>query len=306
MIGRNDDCWCGSKMKWKKCHFPQEAPESTFSQISFEEQSRIYFKKWGIILKTPKQIEGIRRANHLAAALLDEVCEKAKKGVSTNELDLFAEKLILSHKAIPASKGYGHPPFPCVLCTSRNDVICHGIPDDKPLQEGDIVNIDLALILDGYFGDCSKMVAIGPVSEDKKRVFDISFQCLQESVKILKPGVLLSKIGDVITSLAEKHNLSVVDQFVGHGVGIRYHEPPQVFHSRNNLDIPLVPNMTFTIEPMINYGVKTAVVDTLDHWTVRTQDRKPSAQWEYSLLITEDGVEILTPWRETHCELKKT
>jgi methionyl aminopeptidase len=298
MIGRNDDCWCGSGKKWKKCHFPH----SRFGDESFEILSRRYLKQWGIILKTPSQIAGIRRASHLAARILDEVCLLAQEGVTTNYLNKVAHKKIVDAGAIPASLGYGRPPFPKSICTSLNEVICHGIPDDTSLLRGDILNIDLAVILEGYFGDCGKMVAIGPVTPDKKLVFDVSLAGLKAAAAILKPGVLLHTIGDAISDIAEQAGCSVITQFVGHGVGIQYHEQPNVPHCRNDSDIPLVPGMTFTIEPMINFGGIDMVIDPVDRWTARTADGSPSAQWEYAFLITNDGAEILTPWTKTSCE----
>ncbi len=300
MIGRNDDCWCGSGKKWKKCHFPHLAGGGE----SFADLSRRYAKRWGIILKTPQQITGIRRANHLAARILDEIASLAKEGVTTNDLNNAAHTKILAAGATPASLGYGKPPFPKSICTSVNDVICHGIPNDIPLRRGDILNLDNAVILEGYFGDCSKMVAIGPVSADKKLVFDTSLTALKAAAAILKPGALICDIGDAICDVAERAGCSVVTQFVGHGVGVRYHEPPHVPHCRNDIRIPLVSGMTFTIEPMINYGSLDMRIDPVDQWTVRTADGLPSAQWEHAFLITKDGVEILTPWTETSCEVE--
>ncbi len=299
MIGRNDPCWCNSGKKWKKCHFP--APPER-SHESFAVQSKTYAKKWGILLKTPEQIEKIRRANLLAAALLDEVCEKAIEGATTGQLNDISHKLILKAGAVPASLNYGFPPFPKSICTSLNDVICHGIPDETVLKEGDILNVDLAVILDGYFGDCSKMIAIGKVSKEKKRVFDTSLACLKGAAKILRPGLLICEIGNKISNIAEQQGCGVVKHFVGHGVGIKYHEPPQVPHCRNAIRIPLVAGMTFTIEPMINGGTADLYIDEHDKWTAKTQDGQPSAQWEWTFLITEEGSEILTPWRETSCE----
>ncbi|MGH2639869.1 MAG: methionyl aminopeptidase, partial [Rhabdochlamydiaceae bacterium] len=193
-----------------------------------------------------------------------------------------------------ASLGYGEPPFPKSICTSLNEVICHGIPDDRLLQKGDIINIDVSCILDGYYGDCSAMVMIEPVDEEKKRVVDVSKECLRRSIDILKPGILVSEIGQVIEDYARAHQCSVVNQFVAHGVGLEFHEPPQVPHHYNNLAIPLAEGMTFTIEPMINAGVRSGDIDPIDKWTARTSDRKPSAQWEHTVLITQEGHEILT------------
>jgi methionyl aminopeptidase len=288
MISRNDICWCGSGQKWKKCHFPNTGADS--SALMRAE----YLKKYGILLKSKEQIEGIRRSCHLAAQILAKTCAIAKAGVTTNALNAFAHELHLQAGAIPAPLGYGAPPFPKSICTSLNEVICHGIPSDLPLKEGDLLNIDVTCILDGYYGDCSKMVAIGKIDEEKKRVMDVSYECLMQSIAILKPGVLICEIGDLIESIAAKHHCSVVNQFIGHGTGVEFHEPPQIPHHRNTLKIPLAAGMTFTIEPMINAGVRSAVIDPKDQWTARTSDGKASAQWEHTLLITEKGAEILT------------
>lgn len=262
--------------------------------IDFETLSLDYRKRYGIILKTPEQIEGIRKACQLTADILDEVCLMAKAGVTTNELDAYVHQRTLKAGAVPATLGYGTPPYPKSICTSLNDVICHGIPDDIPLKEGDIMNIDAACILNGYYGDSSRMVMIGNVDEEKKLVVDVAYQCLMRAIAILKPGVMVSEIGKVIEDYATTHGCSVVNQFVAHGVGIRFHEPPNILHHYNNFAIPLAPGMTFTIEPMINAGARTAVIDSSDKWTARTIDGKPSAQWEHTLLITPTGHEILT------------
>jgi methionyl aminopeptidase len=292
MTGRNDPCWCGSGQKWKKCHFPAEGGKK-----SHENDIRsLYLKKYEIIIKTPEQIKGIRAASKLAAHILDETCKLAKAGVTTQALNDFAEKLHKEAGAIAATFHYGHPPFPRSICTSINEVICHGIPGPRELVEGDIVNIDVTSILNGYYGDCSRMVVIGKTSEDRQRVVDVSYECLMRSIAILKPGVSIYEIGDVIEDYAAQHKCSVVHQFVGHGVGVGFHEGPQVPHHRNRLHIELVPGMTFTIEPMINAGVRDAVIDKTDHWTARTRDGKASAQWEHTILITDSGHEILTPW----------
>lgn len=285
---RNDPCWCGSGKKWKKCHFPEKNGSS--SLISK------YRKSYGILLKTPVQIAGIRSACKLAAHILDQVCERAKEGVTTDQLNTYAHQLHLEAGALPAPLGYGDPPFPKSICTSLNDVICHGIPDTTPLKEGDILNVDVTCILDGYYGDCSKMVIIGKTSEEKQRVVHVSRECLMRAIAILKPGIFLYEIGEVIEEYAANQGCSVVNQFVGHGTGVFFHEPPQIPHHRNHIQIPLVAGMTFTIEPMINAGNRSGIIDTKDHWTARTVDGKPSAQWEHTLLITETGVEVLTNW----------
>ena len=288
MIERNDPCFCGSGKKWKKCHYPQTPPRD-FKTLAHE-----YKKRYGILLKTPEQIQGIRRACHLAADVLKKTCAMAKVGVTTNEVHAFAEELMCKAGAVGASLGYGSPPFPKSLCISLNEVICHGIADERPLQQGDIFNIDVACILDGYYGDCSAMVALYPVDPEKQRVVDVSKECLKRAIAVLKPGVLISEIGRAIEEYAVANDCSVVHQFVAHGVGCAFHELPQIPHYANNLSIPLVEGMTFTIEPMINAGVADAVIDEVDHWTARTTDGKPSAQWEHTVLITPSGCEVLT------------
>lgn len=288
MIERNDPCWCGSGNKWKKCHYPISPP------TDFKSLAREYKKQFGIILKTPEQIGGIRKACELAMSILKQLCKEAKAGVTTNELNDLANELHKKAGAIPACLGYGEPPFPKSICTSLNEVICHGIPDDRPLIEGDILNIDVASILDGYFGDCSAMVCIGKVDEEKRRVVDVSHECLMRAIAILKPGVLVCDIGQTIEDYATTQGCSVVNQFVAHGVGLEFHEHPQVPHHYNQLAIPLAEGMTFTIEPMINAGVRAGIVDSKDKWTTRTADGRPSAQWEHTILITKEGHEILT------------
>ncbi len=288
MHSRNDPCWCGSGSKWKKCHFPI-LPVPSSNTLAEE-----YLKKFGIILKTPEQIAGIRKACQLTASILDKTAAHAKEGVTTNELNTLAHQLHLDAGALPAPLKYGSPPYPKSICTSLNHVICHGIPNDIPLKSGDFLNIDVSAVLNGYFGDCSCMVAIGPLDEEKQRVMEAAYDALMSAIALLKPGRLIYEIGDAIEACAAQYGCSVVHQFVGHGVGVQFHEPPQIPHHRNSLKIPLAPGMTFTIEPMINAGVRTGYVDPHDGWTAYTSDGKPSAQWEHTVLITEQGAEILT------------
>lgn len=292
MIGRNDLCWCGSGRKWKQCHYPVQ---SHLMQATLRDE---YYRKHHIIIKNDVQIAGIRQASHLAAQILDATCKRAVAGVTTLELNNFAHQLHLDAGAVAAPLGYGSPPFPKSICTSLNEVICHGIPDNTPLKDGDIVNIDITCLYKGYYGDCSRMVTIGAISPEKRLVVDVSYECLMRAIAILKPGLPVSAIGDLIEAYATSKGCSVVNQFVGHGVGVEFHEGPQIPHCRNRIQIPLAAGMTFTIEPMINAGVRDAIVDPHDHWTARTKDGKPSAQWEHTLLITETGYEILTPWKD--------
>lgn len=253
-----------------------------------------YRKKHGILVKTKKQIEGIRRSCYLAAVILNKTCAQVKPGITTNQLNTFAHNLMLEANAIPAVLGYGNPPFPKSICTSINDVVCHGVPNDIPLKQGDIVNIDITCMLDGYYGDCSKMVSLEPVDAEKRKVVRVSYECLDKVSKILKPGLLIYEIATQIELHAALCKCSVVRQFVGHGIGIHLHEPPEIPHSYNETKIALVPGMTFAIEPMINAGSIHVVIDPEDKWTARTLDKKPSAQWEHTFLITEKGCEILT------------
>jgi methionyl aminopeptidase len=288
MISRNDLCFCGSNKKWKKCHYPQKAP--------IEDLSKKYLKNYGILIKTKKQIEKIRHACKIASIILDELVKKAKVGITTLELDNLSLELHKKYNAIPAPLNYGSPPFPKSICTSINEVICHGIPDNTKLKDGDILNIDVTSIVNGFFGDTSRMVEIGDVSEEKKRVCKASYEAMMESIKILKPNIKILEIGNKIEEVAKKYDCSVVYQFVGHGVGVAFHEPPQIQFNYNNNQIPLAPGMTFTIEPMINIGSSEAIIDEKDKWTAKTADNKASAQWEHTILITENGYEILTTY----------
>lgn len=288
MINRNDPCWCGSKKKWKFCHYPNK---NSNSNINKKEE---YLKKYGIIIKSPEEIKKIKKACKVTATILNELCKAAKEGVTTNQLDDLSKKLHREFNAIPAPYHYGSPPFPKTICTSLNEVICHGIPNDEPLKKGDILNIDVSCIVDGFYGDCSRMVVIPPVSEQDALLCKVALECLNQSINILRPGVPIYAIGDVIEELAKKHGFSVVNQFIGHGVGIDFHEEPPIPHHKNKLNIPLVEGMTFTIEPMINAGVAEGKIDKKNQWEARTIDNKKSAQWEHTILITSTGYEILT------------
>lgn len=286
MISRNDPCWCGSGQKWKKCHYPA-IPSST-------PLAKRYLDTYNIILKTPEQIAKIRTACQVTSDILDQLCASAKAGVTTLELDELSRKLHAKANAIPAPLGYGKPPYPKSICTSLNDVICHGIPDERPLQPGDILNIDVSAIVDGYFGDASRMVAIHPISEEKQKVIDVSLASLLKAIEVCKPNNYVYDIGQAIEDYATSQYCSVVNQFVGHGVGLAFHEAPEIPHHYNRSNIPFAPGMTFTIEPMINAGVREGILDLNDGWTVRTKDHRPSAQWEHTILITDSGCEVLT------------
>lgn len=225
MISRNDPCWCGSGKKWKKCHYPR-LPDCS-------ELAKHYLLDYGIVLKTPAQIEKIRTACQVTARILDQICKAAKKGVTTLNLDELSRELHQKEGATPAPLGYGSPPYPKSICTSLNEVICHGIPDKRPLQEGDILNIDVSSIVDGFYGDTSRMVAIGEISEEKKRVIEVSLQSLNLAIQVCKPGNEVWQIGKAIEDYARDKGCSVVNQFVGHGVGVAFHEPPEIPHHYN-------------------------------------------------------------------------
>jgi methionyl aminopeptidase len=249
----------------------------------------------GAIIKTADEIEKMRIAGRLAAEVLMMIGEHVKKGVTTDELNTLCHDYIVNQQnSIPAPLNYGNPPFPKSICTSVNHVICHGIPSDKKLKDGDIVNIDVTVIKDGYHGDTSKMFVVGKPSILAERLMRVTQESLYKAIKIVKPGTRLGDIGHIIQKYAEGHNYSVVREYCGHGIGATFHEEPQVVHygSPGTGDV-LEAGMCFTIEPMINAGKRHSKV-LPDKWTVVTKDRSLSAQWEHTLLVTEDGVEVLT------------
>lgn len=246
-------------------------------------------------IKTPDEIEKMRIAGKLASEVLQMIGPHVKKGVTTDELNQICHDYIVNEQnAIPAPLNYGNPPFPKSVCTSVNHVICHGIPSDKKLKEGDSVNIDVTVIKDGYHGDTSKMFVIGKPSILTERLIKITQESLYKAIKIVKPGVRLGDIGHIIQQHAENHNYSIVREYCGHGIGANFHEEPQVVHyGRPNTGEILQEGMCFTIEPMVNAGKRYSKI-LPDKWTVVTKDRSLSAQWEHTLLVTKDGVEILT------------
>lgn len=247
-----------------------------------------------IIIKTPDQIEGIRKSSKLAANALVYISEFVKEGVSTEFLDQKIEAFVRSHGAIPATLGYNG--YPKSSCISLNEVVCHGIPSPKTiLKNGDILNIDVTTILNGYYGDTSKMYTVGEVSEEAKNLIEVTEHCINLGIQQVYPGNYFGNIGFVIDRYARAQGYSVVYEFCGHGVGIHFHEAPQVDHAaRRNTGPKMRPGMTFTIEPMINQGKAGTVVDEKDGWTARTVDNKLSAQFEHTILVTETGFEILT------------
>nr|VFK19366.1 MAG: methionyl aminopeptidase [Candidatus Kentron sp. LPFa] len=246
-----------------------------------------------ITLKTQEEVEKIRAAGHLAAEVLDMITPHVKPGITTNELDRLCHDYIVNHqKAIPAPLGYRG--FPKSICTSVNYQVCHGIPNNKRLKNGDIVNIDITVIKDDYHGDTSRMFAVGAPSPTARRIMKVSRECLQKGIQAVAPGLTLGDIGNAIQRHAERNRYSVVREYCGHGIGLNFHEDPQVLHYGQPGEGEILrTGMTFTIEPMINTG-KRQVKKLADGWTVVTRDRSLSAQWEHTVLVTETGFDVLT------------
>lgn len=245
-------------------------------------------------IRTPEQIEKMRVAGRMAAEVLEMIGEYVVPGVTTGELDRICHDYIVNvQKAIPAPLNYNG--FPKSICTSVNHVICHGIPaDTKVLKNGDILNIDVTVIADGWFGDTNMMFNVGQVAPHAQRLIDVTQECLYKAIAIVKPGCRLGDIGHVIQQHAEKNYYSVVREYCGHGIGDIFHDEPQVLHyGKPDTGLVLKEGMTFTIEPMINAG-KAATKLLKDGWTVETRDKRLSAQWEHTMVVTADGVEVLT------------
>jgi methionyl aminopeptidase len=251
-----------------------------------------------IPIKTQEDIEGMRLAGRLGAEVLDYITPFVKPGVTTGELDrLCHEYMVNVQDTIPAPLNYcppGYTPYPKAICTSVNDVICHGIPGDKVLKSGDSVNLDITVIKNGYHGDNSRMFLVGTPTIQAKRLAEVTYECMWVGISKVKPGAFLGDIGHAIQVHAEKNGYSVVREFCGHGIGKVFHEEPQVLHyGRPGTLEKLVPGMIFTIEPMINAG-RREIKEMNDGWTIKTKDRSLSAQWEHTVLVTETGYEILT------------
>ncbi len=288
-IGRNEPCWCGSGKKYKACH------------MAFDDKIEVICNKNKKItrptpdmIKTPEQLDGIRRAGEINSKILDAVAEHVKEGVSTGELDRIVAEKTKELGGIPAPLNYEG--FPKSVCTSINDVVCHGIPDDNRfLEDGDIVNIDCTTIYEGYYGDASRMFMIGDVDPLWVKLVEITKECLDEAVKIAQPWTTLGDFGYLINKRASDNGFSVVREIGGHGCGVDFHEDPWVPHiGKPDSGCLIVPGMSFTIEPMINVGKPNVYCDSDDGWTIYTDDGSPSAQWEYHLIITENGNEIVS------------
>lgn len=245
------------------------------------------------LIKLPEQIEGIRKSGLLNTAVLDCVEENIREGISTAEIDRLVYEYTMDHQGIPATLGYHG--FPNSCCISVNEVVCHGIPNENQvLHEGDIVNVDCTTIVNGFYADASRMFIIGKTSSEKEKLVRVTEECLKKGVQAAQAFTFFGDVGHVIECHAKRNGFSVVRDFCGHGVGIQFHEEPEALHyGRKSSGMLLVPGMTLTIEPMLNMGTWKVVMDQSDGWTVYTEDRLPSAQWEYTILITESEPEIL-------------
>ncbi|MEA3340139.1 MAG: methionyl aminopeptidase [Chloroflexota bacterium] len=284
-LSRNAPCWCGSGKKYKHCHLKQDL-------ATLHQRREVREQSSGIIIKTDEQIEGIRRSSHLTRDILDMLEERIVAGVATGEIDRWVHAYTLAHGAVPAPLNYKG--FPKSVCTTLNSQVCHGIPDGTVLKEGDILNVDVTSILGGYYGDSSRMFLIGEVSEEARRLVQVTRECLYLGIEQVQPGNTLGDIGHAIQRHAERHGYSVVRDYIGHGTGLQFHEPPEVRHfGKPGSGGLLTPNMVFTIEPMINAGDHKVEI-LKDGWTVVTADASLSAQWEHTMRVTEDGVEVLT------------
>lgn len=289
-LGRNDACWCGSGKKYKACHMAMDDR----LELMLNKGKKGIVAPTHDMIKTQEQIDGIRKAGEINSKVLDAIEKHVAEGVTTGELERICAETTKALGGVSACLNYEG--YPKTVCISINEVVCHGIPSDKrKLANGDIVNIDCTTIYNGYYGDASRMYLIGQVSERKKKLVEVTKECLLEAVELAQPYATMGDFGYAINKRATDNGFSVVREIGGHGVGIDFHEDPWVPHiGTPGTGCILVPGMTFTIEPMINAGKPDVYCDQEDGWTIYTEDNEPSAQWEYTLLITKDGNEILS------------
>ena len=285
-LERNDPCWCGSGKKYKQCH------------MRFDEKIRSFALEGHMVpdqgmIKTPEQIEGIRESGKVNVAVLDYVAQNIREGISTEEINRMVDEKTRELGGIPAPLGYDG--FPKSVCTSVNDEVCHGIPDENViLQEGDIINVDVSTIYNGYFSDSSRMFVIGETTPEREKIVRVAKECMEEGIRAVKPWTFLGDMADAVNSHAKENGCSIVVDIGGHGVGLEFHEDPFVSYvAPKGTEMLMVPGMVFTIEPMVNAGTEEIYIDDDNGWTVYTEDGKPSAQWETTVLVTEDGCEVL-------------
>ena len=286
-LGRNDPCWCGSGLKYKKCHSSFDDKIQEFKNLGHKVPSHK-------IIKTPEQIQGIRDSAKINVAVLDYVAAHIKEGVSTEEINEWVDSETRRMGGIPAPLNYEG--FPKSVCTSINEEVCHGIPSkDIILKDGDIINVDVSTIYKGYFSDSSRMFLIGNVSEEKRKLVEVTKECVEIGLKQVKPWGFLGDVGNAVNDHAKENGYTVVREIGGHGCGLEFHEDPWVsFVSQRGTEMLMVPGMVFTIEPMVNMGKADIVIDKKNGWTVYTEDEQPSAQWEIQVLVTEDGAEVIS------------
>ena len=286
-IGRNALCPCGSGLKYKRCCGDKGAPDTM-------DAASLYARRYNIRLKNEADVGGIRKTGRLVMQTLDLVEARIEPGLVTEEINTLVHKFTVKNNAIPAPLNYRG--FPKSVCVSVNNVICHGIPGPYALKDGDIVNVDVTTILDGYYADANKSFWVGTPSPGARKIVDVARESLKRGIAMVKPGNTIGDIGWAIQTWAEDNGCSVVREFVGHGVGFDFHEAPQIPHfGRRGQGIEMIPGMVFTIEPMINLGDHSLRI-LRDDWTAVTRDGSLSAQFEQTLLVTENGCESLTPY----------
>jgi methionyl aminopeptidase len=286
-ISRNALCPCGSGLKYKRCCGSRGVSNS-------KDVASLYARKYNIRLKKEADVEAIRKAGRLVMETLDMVEERIEPGLVTEEINTLVHKFTVKNNATPAPLNYRG--FPKSVCVSVNEVICHGIPGPYALKDGDIVNVDVTTIIDGYYADANKSFWVGTPSPDARKIVDVARESLKRAIAMVKPGNTIGDMGWAIQTWAEDNGCSVVREFVGHGVGFDFHESPQIPHfGHRGQGIEMVPGMVFTIEPMINLGEKSLRV-LRDNWTAVTRDGSLSAQFEQTLLVTENGCDSLTPY----------
>lgn len=285
--GRNDECWCGSGKKYKKCHIDFDEKIEEYEVQGFEVPDHT-------IIKTKAQIKKIKDSAKINIAVLDYVSEHIKAGVTTEEINDWVNDITYKMGGIPAPLNFEG--FPKSVCTSINNEVCHGIPSkDIILKDGDIVNVDVSTNLNGYYSDSSRMFCIGDVSEENKALVKAAKDCIYEGLKQVKPWGFLGDMGQAVNDFIKSKGYSVVREVGGHGIGLEFHEDPWVSYvSTKGTEMLMVPGMIFTIEPMINMGKADIYVDDKNGWTIYTKDGKPSAQWEFQVLVTDDGYEIIS------------
>ena len=286
MVGRNDPCWCGSGSKYKKCHMDSDTLTGT---------GPVKPAGRNPMVKTPEECIGMRKAGIFNGELLDYIRPFVKIGANSAEINTLVHDYTVSRGARPAPLGYHG--FPKSCCVSVNNIVCHGIPAAREVfKDGDIVNVDVTSIVDGYYGDSSETFFVGNVGQEARRLVRVTGEALLRGIAAVRPGATLRDIAAAIEPFVKQNGCSVVRQYTGHGIGRSFHEFFSVLHhvASDCEDVTFVPGMTFTIEPMVNLGDYRVVTDRKDGWTVRTKDGSLSAQFEHTLLVTEDGVEILT------------